>query len=64
MPVGHVTSVLWSPTLRKHIALAYVDGRDAEIGSPVTVKCRNGNRVQVPAEGHAFFDPDNTRQEV
>ncbi|NOD64624.1 MULTISPECIES: 2Fe-2S iron-sulfur cluster-binding protein [unclassified Ruegeria] len=64
VPVGHVTSVLWSPTLRKHIALAYVDGRDAEIGSPVTVKCRNGNRVQVPVEGHAFFDPDNTRQEV
>ena len=64
VPVGHVTSVLWSPTLGKHIALAYVDGRDAELGSPVTVKCRNGARVTVPVGPHAFFDPDNTRQEV
>lgn len=64
VPVGHVTSVLWSPTLSKHIALAYVHGDDAAIGTPVTVKCRNGNRVTAPVQGHAFFDPDNKRQEL
>ncbi|KIC12743.1 aminomethyltransferase [Leisingera sp. ANG-M1] len=64
IPVGHVTSVLWSPTLNTHIALAYVHGDDAAEGTPVTVKCRNGARVTAPVRGHAFFDPDNKRQEL
>ncbi|MTH99156.1 2Fe-2S iron-sulfur cluster-binding protein [Roseibium sp. RKSG952] len=64
VPVGHVTSVLWSPTLSAHIALAYVYGDDADEGSVVTVKCRNGVRLNVPVRGHAFFDPENKRQEL
>ncbi|WP_298849178.1 glycine cleavage T C-terminal barrel domain-containing protein [uncultured Ruegeria sp.] len=64
VPVGHVTSVLWSPTLNTYIALAYVHGDDAHKGAQVTVKCRNGARVTVPVRGHAFFDPENKRQEV
>lgn len=64
LPVGHVTSILWSPTLKTHIALAYVHGDDAAEGTSVTVKCRNGARVTTPVRGHAFFDPDNKRQEL
>ncbi len=64
VPVGHVTSVLWSPTLNTHIALAYVHGDDATRGSQVTVKCRNGKRVVTTVRGHTFFDPENKRQEV
>ncbi len=64
VPVGHVTSSLWSPTLNKHIALAYVHGDDSDIGTQVTLKCRNGKLLNAPVEGHAFFDPDNKRQEV
>ncbi|MDA7551650.1 hypothetical protein N8760_07550 [Rhodobacteraceae bacterium] len=64
IPVGHVTSVRWSPTLGKHIALAYVDGRDTALGTEIHIKCRNGKIVEAPVEGHAFFDPQNTRQEV
>ncbi|UAB91451.1 (2Fe-2S)-binding protein (plasmid) [Ruegeria sp. SCSIO 43209] len=64
VPVGHVTSVLWSPTLNTHIALAYVHGDDATQGSQVTVKCRNGKRVVTTVRGHTFFDPENKRQEV
>ena len=64
VPVGHVTSVLWSPTLETHIALAYVHGDDATQGSQVVVKCRNGNRITTSVCSHAFFDPENKRQEV
>jgi len=30
----------------------------------VTVKCRNGELVEVPVVAHAFFDPTNARQEM
>lgn len=60
--VGQITSVAFSPTLSEWIALAYVHADDAEPGQSVCVKCRNGERVQMPVTGHAFYDPDNTRQ--
>lgn len=63
-PVGQITSVGFSPTLDRHIALAYVHVDDAKPGNPVTVKCRNGRLVQAPIVGHAFFDPSNARQEM
>ncbi|RWI17996.1 MAG: FAD-dependent oxidoreductase [Mesorhizobium sp.] len=63
-PVGQITSIGFSPTLRHTIALAYVHIDDAAPGSKVTVKCRSGELVQVPVVGHAFFDPQNVRQEM
>ena len=63
-PVGQITSVGYSPSLRRHIALAYVHVDDQAEGSHVTVKCRNGELVEVPVVAHAFFDPTNARQEM
>ncbi|MBZ9894507.1 MULTISPECIES: 2Fe-2S iron-sulfur cluster-binding protein [unclassified Mesorhizobium] len=63
-PVGQVTSVGFSPTLGHHIALAYVHIDDAAPGSRITVKCRDGELVEAPVVGHAFFDPQNVRQEL
>jgi len=63
-PVGQITSIGFSPTLGCHVALAYVHVDDAESGSHVTVKCRNGHLVEAPVVGHSFFDPSNARQEM
>ncbi|GAB1362663.1 2Fe-2S iron-sulfur cluster-binding protein [Rhodobacter sp.] len=64
MPVGHVTSSAFSPTLGRQIALAYVHAEDAAAGSMVRVKCRSGRVIEVPVASHAFFDPDNARQDI
>lgn len=64
LPVGHVTSVGRSPTLGHAIALAYVHVEDARQGRTVTVKCRSGRLVQAPVTAHAFFDPQNARQDL
>lgn len=63
-PVGHVTSIAFSPHLGCFVALAYVHAEDAEPGRIVTVKCRDGTLVSVPVVPHVFFDPDNRRQEL
>ncbi|RAZ89147.1 aminomethyltransferase [Mesorhizobium hawassense] len=63
-PLGQITSVGYSPSLERHIALAYVHVDDQAEGSRVTVKCRNGELIEAPVVGHAFFDPTNARQEI
>ncbi|TIP46289.1 MAG: FAD-dependent oxidoreductase [Mesorhizobium sp.] len=63
-PVGQITSVGYSPSLKRHIALAYVHVDNQWEGSRVTVKCRNGELVEAPVITHAFFDPTNARQEI
>lgn len=60
-PAGHVTSVAQSPTLGHAIGLAFVPA-DTVAGGLVTVKCRNGVLVEGRVAGHAFYDPDGTRQ--
>lgn len=64
MPVGHVTSVGYSPTIEAWVAMAYVHADDCEEGSTVTVKTRSGALISLSVGGHAFYDPDNKRQEV
>jgi sarcosine oxidase, subunit alpha len=62
-PAGHITSYAHSPSLGHPIALAYVHPADSEAGSIVTLRARNGNRVTGTVTAHAFFDPNNSRQE-
>ena len=64
VPVGQLTSVGFSPTLGHHIALAYVHVGDAAERSVVTIKCRDGELMRAPVVMHAFFDPENARQEL
>jgi sarcosine oxidase subunit alpha len=63
-PAGQITSIGYSPILGCAIALAYVPVAAATPGKKVIVKCRNGRLAEVPVTGHAFFDPDNARQEL
>jgi sarcosine oxidase, subunit alpha len=63
-PVGHVTSVAYSPTLGRSIALAFAHADDGVAGAQVTVRLRDGRDIRATVAGHAFLDPDNTRQEV
>ena len=63
-PAGHVTSVAYSPTLKRTIALAFVHADDADEGAQVTVRLRSGKDIRATVAGHAFFDPENLRQVV
>ena len=63
-PVGHVTSFAVSPSLGRPIALAYVHPDDSAAGTSVTVRARDGAMVDGTVAGHAFFDPENRRQEI
>lgn len=63
-PVGHITSIAYSPTLARTIALAFVHADDADAGAQVTVRLRNGRDIQATVAGHAFVDRENARQEV
>jgi sarcosine oxidase subunit alpha len=63
-PAGQITSIGYSPTLSCTIALAYVHVADAAKGTKIIVKCRDGRVAEVPVIEHAFFDPDNARQEL
>ena len=63
-PVGLVTSFAVSPSLGRPIALAYVHPDDSAAGTSVTVRARDGAMVDGTVAGHAFFDPENRRQEI
>jgi aminomethyltransferase len=62
--VGRATSGSWSPTLKKHIALASVEARYEPVGTPVsieeTVEGRHG-RASATVVPVPFFDPERKR---
>jgi len=59
---GRVTSVAWSPSLQRHIGLAYVHpGMDA-VGSSFTIRLSDKSLVTTEAVKTPFYDPDNLRQ--
>ena len=61
-PAGHLTSVAHSPTLGYPIALGYVPAALGAPGSAIIIRARDGREVVGEVAGHAFFDPENTRQ--
>jgi sarcosine oxidase subunit alpha len=63
-PVGHVTSIGYSPTLGHPIALAYAHAEDSAEGTLISIRCGNGRIVETPVVAHAFFDPQNKRQDL
>jgi sarcosine oxidase subunit alpha len=63
MAVGHVTSVLPSEITGKLIGLAYAAPEDVVVGGTIEIRCRSGRSVPVSLVGHAFYDPENTRQD-
>jgi sarcosine oxidase subunit alpha len=59
---GRVTSVAWSPTLSRHIGLAYVQPGMAAVGNPFTIRLSDGSLVIAEVVKTPFHDPDNLLQ--
>jgi len=61
---GRVTSVAWSPSLQRHIGLAYVrPGMDA-IGSRFTIRLSDKSLVSAEVVKTPFYDAESLRQKV
>ncbi|MEW6133796.1 MAG: FAD-dependent oxidoreductase [Pseudomonadota bacterium] len=59
---GRVTSIAWSPALRRYIGMAYVKpGMDA-VGSTFTIRLSDKTLVSAEVVKTPFYDPDNLRQ--
>ncbi|MGB9129993.1 MAG: FAD-dependent oxidoreductase [Thiobacillus sp.] len=59
---GRVTSIAWSPTLSRHIGLAYVQSGMAAVGNTFTIRLSDGSLVSAEVMKTPFYDPDNLRQ--
>ena len=54
--IGKVTSAVYSPRLKKNIALAMVDSAHAALGTKFSVSAAQGDRIAVAVE-KPFYDP-------
>lgn len=59
---GRITSIAWSPSLQRHIGLAYVAPAHAETGSAIEFRLSNGQMVPASVVPVPFYDPDNSKQ--
>ncbi|MHB1145760.1 MAG: FAD-dependent oxidoreductase [Thiobacillus sp.] len=59
---GRVTSIAWSPTLARHIGLAYVRSDMATEGQVFSIRLSDGSMVTANVVKTPFYDPDNLRQ--
>lgn len=59
---GRVTSIAYSPTLRRVIGLAYVRPHKEAVGSEFDIRIDDGRLVRATVVGTPFYDPDNLRQ--
>lgn len=59
---GRVTSIAWSPTLSRHIGLAYVQSGMAAVGNTFTIRLSDGSLLTAEVVRTPFYDPDNLRQ--
>ena len=59
---GRVTSIAWSPALKRPIGMAFVAPERAEPGSSFTIRAQGGKLVQAETVATPFYDPDNARQ--
>jgi len=61
---GRVTSVSYSPTLKRVIGLAYVLPQQTEPGARLRIRLTDGHLVDARVAPFPFYDPDNSRQQV
>ena len=59
---GRVTSIAFSPTLKRYIGLAYLRPELAEAGNRFAIRLSDGSLVTATVSPTPFYDPDNTRQ--
>jgi sarcosine oxidase subunit alpha len=60
--IGRVTSVCFSPTLRRTIGLAYIAPEHATPGASFQIRLDNGGSIAAAVAELPFYDPDNQRQ--
>jgi len=59
---GRVTSIAWSPSLSRHIGLAYVQPDRTQEGEAFSIRLSDGTLVTANVVKTPFYDPDNLRQ--
>ena len=59
---GRVTSIAFSPSLDRHIGLAFLRPDLATPGSTVSIRLTDGTLVQAQVSTTPFYDPDNLKQ--
>jgi sarcosine oxidase subunit alpha len=59
---GRVTSIAWSPSLLRHIGLAFVRPELAADGSALSIRLSDGSMVGASVHPTPFYDPKNARQ--
>lgn len=59
---GRVTSIAFSPTLKRHIGLAYLRSELSSLGNRFSIRLSNGELVTAIVCRPPFYDPDNLRQ--
>jgi sarcosine oxidase subunit alpha len=60
---GRVTSIAWSPSLQRHIGLAFVRPGMAADGSALSIRLSDGSMVGAAVHATPFYDPKNARQQ-
>jgi sarcosine oxidase subunit alpha len=60
--VGRITSVAFSPTLKRYIGLAYIKPESSKIGSQFTIRLTDGTTITATVSKIPFYDSGNTRQ--
>jgi sarcosine oxidase subunit alpha len=59
---GRVTSIAFSPNLRRHIGLAFVHPKLATPGNLIAIRLTDGKEVQATVVRTPFYDPENLKQ--
>ncbi|MFM7428135.1 MAG: 2Fe-2S iron-sulfur cluster-binding protein [Elainella sp.] len=59
---GRVTSIGFSPSLQRHIGLAYLPPALAQTGNRFTIRRSDGSLVTATVSPTPFYDPENLRQ--
>lgn len=59
---GRITSVNWSPSLGRHLGLAYVKPELAAAGTVLAIRLSGGDTVLARVVPVPFYDPENLKQ--
>lgn len=59
---GRVTSIAFSPTLKRYIGLAYVKPELAVVSNNISIRLSDRSIVTAAVSPTPFYDPDNARQ--
>jgi len=60
---GRITSIAWSPSLQRHIGMAFVRPDLAVENGVISIRLSNGNMVNAQIHSTPFYDPKNSRQQ-